>query len=94
MEVYLDNDEQKELKGYLATVVSKLAYLGVRMILFPHRVVDSVIGKNTYSLISSRAMVRQLNKDEIKNALQVTPKEFPYSLVNEGDMALRSKGNS
>lgn len=91
MEVYLDNDEQKELKGYLATVVSKLAYLGVRMILFPHRVVDSVIGKNTYSLISSRAMVRQLNKDEIKNALQVTPKEFPYSLVNEGDMALRSK---
>ena len=36
-------------------------------------------------------MVRQLNKDEIKNALQVTPKEFPYSLVNEGDMALRSK---
>lgn len=76
MEVYLDNDEQKELKGYLATVVSKLAYLGVRMILFPHRVVDSVIGKNTYSLISSRAMVRQLNKDEIKMLYKLLQKSF------------------
>jgi len=86
-----DKDEQNRFKNLMSTAVSKLRYVGVRVILFPHRIVDSVIGKNTYSLVSSRAVVRQLNQEEIKNAMGVTKKEFPYSLVNKGDMAIKTK---
>lgn len=86
-----DKDEQEEFRGYMSTIVSKLPYLGLRLILFPHRIIDYVISKNTYSLISSRAIVRQLNEDEVKNAVGVTRKQFPYKLINMGDMAIRSK---
>lgn len=90
MDAY-DKDQQAEFRKLMSTIVSKLPYVGIRMILFPHRIVDYVISKNTYSLVSSRAVVRQLNQNEIKNAMGVTRKEFPYSLVNNGDMAIRSK---
>lgn len=86
-----DKDQQAEFRGYMSTIVSKLPYLGLRLILFPHRIVDYVISKNTYSLISSRAIVRQLNEEEVKNAVGVTRKQFPYKLTNMGDMAIRSK---
>ena len=86
-----DKDEYTRFKELMRTVVSRMRYLGVRVILFPHRIVDNVIDKNTYSLISSRAVVRQLNIDELKNSMNVTQKEFPYSLVNKGDMAIKTK---
>lgn len=86
-----DKDQQAEFRGYMSTIVSKLPYLGLRLILFPHRIVDYVISKNTYSLISSRSIVRQLNEEEVKNAVGVTRKQFPYKLTNMGDMAIRSK---
>lgn len=84
-------DEATKFKGYLSTMVSKLAYAGVRFILFPHRIVDSVIGKNTYSLVSCRAVVNQLNEEVLKSAIGVTKKSFPYSLAQKGDMAIVSK---
>lgn len=84
-------DEATKFKGYLSTMVSKLAYAGVRFILFPHRIVDSVIAKNTYSLVSCRAIVNQLNEDDLKSAIGVTKKTFPYSLAQKGDMAVVSK---
>lgn len=86
-----DKDEYTRFKELMRTVVSRMRYIGVRVILFPHRIVDNVIDKNTYSLISSRAVVRQLNIDELKNSMNVTQKEFPYSLVNKGDMAIKTK---
>lgn len=86
-----DKDQQAEFRGYMSTIVSKLPYLGLRLILFPHRIVDYVISKNTYSLISSRAVVRQLNEEEVKSAVGVTRRQFPYKLTNMGDMAVRSK---
>ena len=86
-----DKDEQAEFRRLTSTIVSKLPYLGLRLVMFPHRIVDYVISKNTYSLISTRAVVRQLNEDEIKNALGVTKRQFPYKLVNKGDMAIKSK---
>lgn len=84
-------DESNRFKGFLSTMVSKLAYTGVRFILFPHRIVDSVISKNTYSLVSTRAVVCQSNPDDLKSSMDVTSKTFPYSLVSPGDMAIRSK---
>ena len=84
-------DESNRFKGFLSTMVSKLPYTGVRFILFPHRIVDNVISKNTYSLVSSRAVVCQSNPDDLKSAMNVTSKTFPYKLVSPGDMAIRSK---
>lgn len=86
-----DKDQAAEFRKLMSTIVSKLPYLGLRLIMFPHRIVDRIISKDTYSLISNRAVVRQLNKDEVKNAVGVTEKQFPYSLVNNGDMAVKSK---
>lgn len=86
-----DKDQAAEFRKLMSTVVSKLPYLGLRLIMFPHRIVDRIISKDTYSLISNRAVVRQLNEDEVKNAVGVTKKQFPYSLVNNGDMAVKSK---
>lgn len=90
MDAY-DKDQQAEFKKLMSTIVSKLPYLGLRLIMFPHRIVDQIISKNTYSLVSTRAIVGQLNKDEVKNAVGVTERQFPYKLVNKGDMALMSK---
>lgn len=84
-------DEAAKFKGFLSTMVSKLAYAGVRFILFPHRIVDSVIGKNTYSLVSCRAVVNQLSEEALKSAIGVTKRTFPYSLAQKGDMAVVSK---
>lgn len=86
-----EKEEQVEFRKLLSTIVSKYPYMGIRLILFPHRIIDSVIDKNTYSLISSRAVVRQLNEEEVKNAMGVTRKQFPYKLPTEGDMAIKSK---
>jgi len=94
MEHFKINDMKEEasrFKGFLSIMVSKLANMGVRFILFPHRIVESVISKNTYSLISTRAVVNQSNPDDLKSALDVTSKTFPYKLVSPGDMAIRSK---
>lgn len=86
-----DKDQVAEFRKLMSTIVSKLPYLGLRLIMFPHRIVDQIISKNTYSLVSTRAVVGQLNKDEVKNAVGVTERQFPYKLVNRGDMAVLSK---
>ena len=86
-----DKDQQQKFRNLLSTIVSELPFLGLRVILFPHRIVDYIISKNTYSLISSRAVVRQLNEEEIKNAVNVSKSQFPYNLVNYGDMAIKTK---
>lgn len=86
-----DKDSYKLYKNYLNIIVSQYRFVGVRLICFPHRILDNVIPKTTYALISSRAVVRQLDADEIKTATGATPKEFPYKLANRGDMALKTK---
>lgn len=84
-------EESAELKGLLSTIVTKLPNMGIRLVVFPHRVVDSVIPKNVSAQISSRAVVRQLNAAEVQNAVEATPKQFPYKLIHNGDMAVKTK---
>lgn len=87
----LDKDDGNKFQDYLSSIVSKYAYFGIRVILFPHRIVNDVIRKNTYTLISSRAVVRQLSEDEVKASIGVTRKQFPYHLCNKGDMGIVSR---
>lgn len=84
-------DEDKTFKSLMSTLVSKTPNLGIRLIIFPHRIVDRIISKDAYTLVSSRAIVGQLNQDEVANAVGVSKRDFKYVLANKGDMALRTK---
>lgn len=92
---YFDESGQKEecnrFRSYLSTFASKLPYLGLRFILFPHRIVNQVISKNTYSLVSCRAVVNQLDADEVQNAVGASKTSFRYKLAQKGDMGIRLK---
>lgn len=81
-------DEEKEFQGLLNMLVSQLPNLGFRVILVPHRIVNDIISKTTYTLVGCRACIKA-PFNEIKNGIDVTQKEFPYSLPNLGDMALK-----
>lgn len=87
----LTKEDAEEFRSLTDIIVSKLPYLGIRLIMFPHRIVNSVISKNSYSLVSTRAVVFAANQDPIKEALGTTPKTFPYKLNNMGDMGIVSK---
>lgn len=87
----LTKEDAEEFRGLTNIIVSKLPYLGIRLIMFPHRIVNSVISKNSYSLVSTRAVVFAANQEPIKEALGATPKTFPYKLNNMGDMGIVSK---
>lgn len=90
---YFENTDQKEeakkFRGYLSTIVSKYPYIGLRFVLFPHRIVDQIISKNTYSLVSCRACVNQLDAKLVEASVGVTESKFHYKLSQKGDMAIR-----
>lgn len=90
---YFEKTDQKEqskvFRGHLSTIVSKLAFLGIRMVLFPHRIVDQIISKNTYSLVSCRAVVNQLDAKQVEASIGVTESKFGYKLAQVGDMGIR-----
>ena len=87
----IDKELWNEFKTLLSTIVSKMPYTGLRFIGFPHRIVDSVIPKNTYSLVSTRACVGAGMADDIKNALGVSKRDFPYNISQVGDMGIKTK---
>lgn len=82
-------EEAAKFRGHLSTIVSKLPYTGLRLILFPHRIVDQIISKNTYSLVSSRAVVNQLDGKLVENSVGITEAKFGHKLAQKGDMAIR-----
>lgn len=82
-------EEAAKFRGYLSTMTSKLPYTGLRFILFPHRIVDQIISKNTYSLVSSRAVVNQLDGKLVESSVGVSEAKFGHKLAQKGDMAIR-----
>ena len=86
-----DKDQRAEFNRLTQKITSKLPYLGIRLLMFPHRIVNEVISKSVYSLISTRAIVNATNADFVKESIGVSPREFPYKLYNPGDMGISSK---
>lgn len=87
----MGKDELPTFKNILSMMCSKYANIGLRLILFPHRIVESVISKNTYSLISTRVVVGSLNESELERSLGVSKSKFPYVLTLEGDMGIQTR---
>lgn len=85
----LSKEENDEFKSLINTIVTQMPNLGFRVILVPHRVTNDVIPKTTYTLVGCIACVKSDFK-EINTTLEVNKKEFPYSLPNVGDMALKT----
>ena len=82
-------EEKKMYDDLLKQLVSIYPNLGFRVIFIPHRIKDEVISKMVYQLVGCRMCLKQQFED-MKEALSITKKDFPYSLCNKGDIALKS----
>ena len=88
----VDKELHKQFNSLMMSIVTNLPYFGIRLLLFPHRLIDSIIDKTTAQQISCRAVVGVLDFETLKTAVDVrTKKDFPYNLVKPGDMAIRTK---
>lgn len=87
----MDKDEKAEFQGLLSSLISMMPALGVRVILIPHRIVNDVISKNSYSLVPCRINVMGKG-EELEKAMGVSANSFPYHLTREGNAAVVLKG--
>ncbi len=87
----MTKDEKYEFQGLLSSLISMMPALGVRAILIPHRIVNDVISKNSYSLVPCRINVRGKN-EELQKALGITQNNFGYVLNNPGDAGIIIQG--
>ena len=88
----MDKDTNKEFRGYLRELISQLPALGIRAIIIPHILNDDVIEKKTSDLVLFRASVKG-DAAHVEKATGAKPREFPYKLVNTGDMGIRLSDN-
>lgn len=88
-------NDDKELKSrfnsYLKTIVSQFPGMGIYFIGIPHRVNNNVIPKDVYALVPCNIAV-MASENDIKNAIEATPREFPYTLTEPGESAMRISG--
>lgn len=84
----LDKEGAKDFKGLVNNLITQMPNLGIRLILVPHRVTNDVVPKTTYVNVGYMACVKT-DSGELSNVLDVSKKDFPYDLVNDGDMAVK-----
>ena len=84
-----DIEIRKKFDSLLIQIATKYPYLEIKLLLFPHRIVNDIINKTVSSMISTRSVMGNVPADDLKTALDV--KAFPYSLVKTGDMAIKTK---
>lgn len=85
-----DIEIRKKFDSLLIQIATKYPYLEIKLMLFPHRIVNDIINKTVSSMISTRSVMGNVPADELKTALDIK-KDFPYSLVKTGDMAIKTK---
>lgn len=83
-------EEKQEFNSLISIICSQLPNLGFRLVMFPHRIVNDIINKNIYELVSCRCLVKTQTESALKSSLGVSKSEFPYALVMEGDMGIIS----
>ena len=87
----MEKEVKQEFQGLLIELISQLPALGIRAFLIPHVIKHDIIAKTATDLVPCRISVRG-DADHIEKATGSKPKEFPYKLVNQGDMAMRLTG--
>lgn len=84
----MDKETNNEFRMLLRELISQLPALGIRAFLIPHVLNNDIIEKKTSDLVPCKVSVKG-NADHIEKATGAKPKEFPYRLVNSGDMAVK-----
>ena len=84
----MDKDTNNEFRMLLRELISQLPALGIRAFLIPHVLNNDIIEKKTSDLVQCRVSVRG-DADHIEKATGAKPKDFPYKLTHQGEMAAR-----
>lgn len=84
----MDKDTFNEFRMLLRELISQLPALGIRAFLIPHILNNEIIEKKTSDLVPCKVSVKG-NADHIEKATGSKFKDFPYRLVNNGDMAVK-----
>ena len=84
----MDKETNSEFRMLLRELISQLPALGIRAFLIPHVLNNDIIEKKTSDLVPCKISVCG-DADHIEKATGSKPKDFPYKLVNKGDMAVR-----
>lgn len=89
----MDKDTNSEFRMLLRELISQLPALGIRAFLIPHVLNNEIIEKKTSDLVPCKVSVCG-DADHIEKATGSKFRDFPYKLVNKGDMAMKLTGYS
>ena len=87
----MDKESLADFFALLRMLISQLPALGIRALLIPHLVNNKVIDKKITDLIMCRVSVRG-TPEVVEHVTGAKPSQFPYALVNVGDMAVYISG--
>lgn len=87
----MDKETNNEFRMLLRELISQLPALGIRAFLIPHVLNNDIIEKKTSDLVPCKISVMG-DADHIEKATGSKPRDFPYKLVNKGDMAVKLTG--
>lgn len=87
----MDKETNNEFRMLLRELISQLPALGIRAFLIPHVLNNDIIEKKTSDLVPCKISVCG-DADHIEKATGSKPRDFPYRLVNKGDMAVKLTG--
>ena len=88
----MDKEVNNEFRMLLRELISQLPALGIRAFLIPHVLNNDIIEKKTSDLVPCKISVCG-DADHIEKATGSKFKDFPYRLVNKGDMAIKLTGH-
>lgn len=89
----MDKETHQEFRMLLRELISQLPALGIRAFLIPHILNNDIIEKKTSDIVPCKVSVCG-GADHIEKATGSKFKDFPYKLVNKGDMAIKLDGYS
>lgn len=84
----MEKDTKTEFQNLLMELISQMPALGIRALLIPHEVKNDIIKKEITDLIMCRISVLG-SAEHIESSTGTKPKDFPYKLTSQGDMAVR-----
>ena len=84
----MEKDTKAEFQAYLTMLITQMPALGIRAIFIPHVIKDQVIKKTTTDTILCRISVRG-DAQHVETVTGAKPKDFPFKLMKQGDMAVR-----
>lgn len=84
----MDKETGNEFRMLLRELISQLPALGIRAFFIPHILNNDIIEKKTSDLVPCKISVCG-DADHIEKATGSKPKDFPYTLKNKGDMAVK-----